>query len=207
MSSLDFGFRHAQKIVIGKFRIVGSQRKAGDDLFFKQAFVGGLKAVGNSTTNSLKVGLSKGMANPAFSSSAFEILGLVMVETGQFPYPRAPHRGHIHGCRQGTKAVVGADVGRGFFPTDMLFPGGKGQHKASFSVQVFGLPDQATRQASHVFLFACKHSQRRVRQRTGEYRGFDLLRIRCRRLDSRGFSKVRKPRASVKETTKRAFLS
>jgi len=129
--------------MVGKLRIIWSQTEPCDYLLFQKTPVGGLKARREFHNEFIKRRAVKTYDIPGFLQFGFKILGLVIVETGKFPYARPSHRGHIHGSCQGAKAIVGADVGSRFLPSNMLFPGSQGQNKASLAVQVFGKAHQA----------------------------------------------------------------
>ena len=91
-----------------------------------------------------------------------------MVENGKLTHAGAADRGHVRSSGQGTKAVVGADVGSRFFPADVLLPGGKCQNKASFSFHVYCFAYQPTRHVAHVLHFAGEYPKRRSSERPGD---------------------------------------
>ena len=63
--------------------------------------------------------------------------------------------------------MIGADVGGGPFPTDMLFPGGQSQHEAPFAIHICGLTHQTSRHVAHIWHPGGKHPQGRSSERAG----------------------------------------
>ena len=57
-----------------------------------------------------------------------------------------PHGRHIHRCGQGTPRLVGAHIGTGLFPADMLFPGLERKDKRPLTPAVRCLPHNASGQ-------------------------------------------------------------
>ena len=66
----------------------------------------------------------------------------------RLPETLCPHGRQVHRCGHGTEGLIGADVGAGFFPADMLFPGLEREDIGSPAVMVGGLTHDAPRQLS-----------------------------------------------------------
>jgi len=77
-------------------------------------------------------------------------VGLVVAEFRHPAHPAAAQRGHINRCRQSDQSLVGADVGSGLLPADVLFPRGQGEDEGPFPLGVHRLPDQASGHAADV---------------------------------------------------------
>ena len=75
-----------------------------------------------------------------------EVVRLCIAELRCFLQPLGPHRRQVDGRAHGTEGLVGADVGGGLFPADVLFPGLEREHKAAFARCVHGFAHNAARQ-------------------------------------------------------------
>ena len=75
--------------------------------------------------------------------------------------PRQPLRsqqGQVDGGGVDQQALVGADIGSGTGPADVLLPGLKGQGIADFAVQVLGAAGDTPRQLAHQRLLAAQET-------------------------------------------------
>ena len=71
-------------------------------------------------------------------------------------------------------AVVGADVGGGFLPADMLFAGGQRQYKAALALQVGGASDETAGQVAHIFFGTAQHAEPRPAKGLGKSHALTL---------------------------------
>ena len=69
---------------------------------------------------------------------------------------------------EGAETLVGADVGCGLLPPDVLLAGCQGQDKAPVSLHVDPLPDQPAWNAAHVGPPGCEHAESRPAEGSGE---------------------------------------
>ena len=95
-------------------------------------YEGGSDAPCSCTTNSLKRGPEKStrFSCAAMFESGDGVIGFQKVLFADFPQALRPDRRQIDRGHQGAQRLVRADVRRRLFPADVLFAGGKRQHKA-----------------------------------------------------------------------------
>ena len=81
--------------------------------------------------------------------------------TGLRHLPQAPgaHGGQVDRSGHGAQGLIGADVGGGLLPADVLFPGLEGEHKTPVALGVGGLAHNPAGQLPHHGLFTGHKAQ------------------------------------------------
>ena len=73
-----------------------------------------------------------------------------------FPETARPKRGQVDRGHQGAQRLVGADVGCGSFPADVLFAGRQGQNESPASFLVDSHSHKPSGQLPHILFARCK---------------------------------------------------
>ena len=87
------------------------------------------------------------------------IVRFVIAEFGNLTQAVPAHRGQVDGGRQGVQSLVGADVGRGPLPPDVLLARLQGQDVAGATLRVGGSAHQTAGHLADVLLLAAEQTQ------------------------------------------------
>ena len=129
--------------------------------------VHGIKASGKTDDEFVECGTGKTDRAARVLQGILEVLRLVAVETCQFPDAGPPEGGHIHGGCERVEAVVGADVRRRLFTSDVLLPCRQRQDEAAFPLPVRRFTHEASGQVPHKLFPARQHPQCRTAEGAG----------------------------------------